>query len=146
MSSPLLLSRSDAQPAGFRDLSPQAALLHAHELRLIDVREPDEFVGPLGHIEGAELVPLATLPAAAAGWDKSAPVLLICRSGARSARGAGTLAQLGFTQLFNLLGGMLAWDASALPRHTGDPSPEGHPAPAPDDTMKPAATRIVEPS
>jgi rhodanese-related sulfurtransferase len=112
----LLLSRSDAQPAGYRDLPPLGALHHLGELRLVDVREPDEFIGPLGHVPGAELVPLLTIAAAVADWDRDAPVLLICRSGGRSARAATVLAGMGFRNLFNLVGGMLAWDANALPR------------------------------
>lgn len=120
---PLLLTRSDAQPAGFRDVSPFAAVHHLGDLRLIDVREPDEFVGPLGHIPGAELVPVSTIPAAAAAWNRDEPVLLICRSGARSGRAATTLAGMGFRHLFNLVGGMIAWDANALPRLRDDDTP-----------------------
>lgn len=119
----LLHARSDAQPSGYRDISPLAALHHLGELRLIDVRESDEYVGPLGHIPGAELVPLATVPDAARAWDRDQPVLLICRSGARSARAAALLAGLGFRNLYNLVGGMTAWDANAHPRLRGDDTP-----------------------
>lgn len=118
-----LLTRSDAQPAGFRDLSPLGALHHLGELRLVDVREPDEYVGPLGHIPGAELVPVSTVAAAAAAWDRDTPVLLICRSGARSARAGAALAGMGFRHLYNLVGGMLAWDANGLPRVREDDTP-----------------------
>ena len=38
--------------------------------RIVDVREPSEFTGPLGHIPGAELVPLATVERAARDWAK----------------------------------------------------------------------------
>lgn len=123
MAPSLLLSRSDAQPAGYRDLSPLAALHHLGQVRLVDVREPDEFIGPLGHVPGAELVPLSTVTAAAAAWNREAPVLLICRSGGRSARAATALAGMGFHQLFNLVGGMLAWDANGLPRLREEDSP-----------------------
>ncbi|MDP2314294.1 MAG: rhodanese-like domain-containing protein [Pseudomonadota bacterium] len=120
---PLLLSRSDAQSGGYRDLSPLAALHHLGDVRLVDVREADEFVGPLGHVPGAELVPLSTVTAAAADWDRDQPVLLICRSGARSARAAIALAGMGFQSLYNLVGGMLAWEVNALPRLRGDDTP-----------------------
>ncbi len=109
-----LLSRSDARP-GYRDVPPLVALDHVGALRLVDVREPDEFVGPLGHLGGADLVPLSTLADAATAWDRQAPILLICRSGVRSARAATLLAGMGFRNLFNLMGGMLAWEANALP-------------------------------
>ena len=111
-----LLARSDPHPAGYREISPLAAQHHLGDLRVIDVREPDEFVGPLGHVPGAELVPLATLAGAAAGWRRDKPLLLICRSGGRSSRAAILLAGMGFRQLFNLAGGMLVWDANGLPR------------------------------
>ncbi|WP_205519821.1 rhodanese-like domain-containing protein [Pyxidicoccus caerfyrddinensis] len=78
------------------------------EVRRIDVREPDEYTGPLGHLPGAELVPLGTLEAASAAWPREAPLLLICRSGGRSAKAAQALAQRGFRHLYNLAGGMLA--------------------------------------
>lgn len=120
---PLLLSRSDAQPGGYRDVAPLEALPHLGELRLVDVREPDEFVGPLGHVPGAELVPLSTVPAAAAAWNRDEPVLLVCRSGGRSARAATTLASMGFRHLFNLVGGMIAWEANALPHLRDDDTP-----------------------
>ncbi len=109
MVSPLLLSRSLAHSAGYRDIPVAAARQHLSELRLVDVREPDEFVGPLGHMLGAELVPLATVENAASRWDPEVPVLLICRSGARSGRAAAALAARGFRNVFNLTGGMLAW-------------------------------------
>ncbi len=111
-----LLTQSSLQPAGYREVAPLAVLPHLGELRIVDVREPDEYVGPLGHIAGAALVPLSTVPEAAAAWDRDQPVLLICRSGARSGRAAAFLAAQGYRNLFNLTGGMLAWDANQLPR------------------------------
>lgn len=83
--------------------------------RLVDVREPAEFTGDLGHIAGAELVPLATLDAACARWPRDAELVLVCRSGARSARAAARLSSLGFHTVRNLEGGMLAWCAAGLP-------------------------------
>jgi sulfur-carrier protein adenylyltransferase/sulfurtransferase len=76
--------------------------------RRIDVREPTEFEGVLGHLPRSELVPLATLLGAAEAWPRTEPLLLVCRSGARSMKAARMLAELGFTSLYNLEGGMLA--------------------------------------
>lgn len=76
------------------------------DVRLVDVRERHEFVGSLGHLPGAELVPLATLASASASWPLDAPILLICRSGVRSTQAALQLAAGGFRQLYNLTGGM----------------------------------------
>lgn len=80
--------------------------------RLIDVREPSEYQG--GHVPGAELVPLATVTAAAADWDRSAPITVICRSGHRSMIAAQKLEEMGFSSIVNVQGGMLAWRGAAV--------------------------------
>jgi rhodanese-related sulfurtransferase len=102
-------------PAGFSDVRPADALANLSAFRLIDVRQPDEYVGPLRHIAGAELVPLGTLLDAAADWKKDQAILLICRSGARSVNGGTAMARLGFTRVYNLVGGMIAWNEAKLP-------------------------------
>ena len=109
-----LASRS--APLGpFRELGVDSAAPHVGAVRVIDVREVPEFNDALGHILTAELVPLATVPVAAVSWDREAPVLVVCRSGGRSARAALALTQMGFRRVYNLAGGMLAWNASGLP-------------------------------
>lgn len=95
-------------PRPFQDITPAQLGTLGPEVRRIDVREPDEYTGPLGHLPGAELVPLGTLEAASASWSRETPLLLICKSGGRSARAAQALAQRGFEHLYNLAGGMLA--------------------------------------
>lgn len=84
-------------------------------IRRIDVREPHEFNGPLGHLPGAELVPLGTLPLRCGEWNPEAPVLLICRSGGRSGQAAAFLKSRGFARPINLAGGMLAVEQAGLP-------------------------------
>jgi glyoxylase-like metal-dependent hydrolase (beta-lactamase superfamily II)/rhodanese-related sulfurtransferase len=76
-------------------------------IRIIDVREDHEFGGELGHLEGAENIPMPAFPEAATTWDRAQPLLVICRSGRRSRGVCEKLADLGFTQVFNLRGGML---------------------------------------
>lgn len=78
-------------------------------VRIVDVRERDEFDGELGHLEGAELVPLAEIAREAQAWDRAAPLLLVCRSGRRSMNAALQLVALGFGEVMNLEGGMLAY-------------------------------------
>ena len=92
----------------YQDISPSQLEALGPGVRRIDVREPEEYTGPLGHLPGAELVPLGTLEATSASWPREAPLLLICRSGGRSAKAARALAQRGFSHLYNLAGGMLA--------------------------------------
>ena len=102
-------------PAGYRDVAPAAlpTSLPA-ELVLVDVREPAEFTGELGHVPGAQLVPMGGLPLAAAGWDRNAEYLIICKSGGRSGMSAQAMLRMGFTKVMNLTGGMLAWNAAGL--------------------------------
>ncbi|RKH71576.1 rhodanese-like domain-containing protein [Corallococcus aberystwythensis] len=103
-------------PHPYQDLTPSQLDTLGPEVRRIDVREPDEFTGPLSHLPGAELVPLGTLEAAAASWPREQPLLLICRSGGRSAKAAQALAQCGFKHLYNLAGGMLAVRETRAPQ------------------------------
>jgi glyoxylase-like metal-dependent hydrolase (beta-lactamase superfamily II) len=83
--------------------------------RLIDVRERDEFEGDLGHLECAELVPLATLKTASAHWNRDEPIYLVCRSGRRSADAAAELLELGFTNVVSVRGGMEAVNKAGMP-------------------------------
>lgn len=80
------------------------------EETIIDVREYPEFAA--GHIEDARLVPLATIAGAAGEWDRTSRLLLVCKSGRRAEQARRTLADLGFTALNVLPGGMDAWTAA----------------------------------
>ncbi|MCG3136094.1 MAG: Hydroxyacylglutathione hydrolase [Planctomycetes bacterium] len=85
---------------------------------LLDVREPFEFRGPTGrHAPGAVLVPLASLPSRLAELapHRDREVLVICKSGGRSARAAEFLISRGFRRVFNVAGGTDAWAATGLP-------------------------------
>jgi glyoxylase-like metal-dependent hydrolase (beta-lactamase superfamily II)/rhodanese-related sulfurtransferase len=82
---------------------------HARDVQVLDVREPDEFDGPLGHIDGAILIPLGALAARAGELSRERPVVAVCRAGGRSAQATVILQQAGFTDVANLAGGMLRW-------------------------------------
>jgi rhodanese-related sulfurtransferase len=75
---------------------------------VVDVREAEEFEA--GHIAGAMLAPLTTVDKAVADVAKDREIALVCRSGRRSALAYRRLAELGYTRLLNLEGGMLAWE------------------------------------
>jgi sulfur-carrier protein adenylyltransferase/sulfurtransferase len=111
----MLASKGEPTPWGWREIPVRDAAEALAEVRVIDVREPSEYTGPLGHIAGAELVPLGTVASAAAGWSREQPLLLVCRSGGRSGHAARALRQLGFATLYNLSGGMMAWNDAGLP-------------------------------
>lgn len=83
---------------------------------IVDVREPDEFAGPLGHIPGARLVPLGTLTRRLEELGPvGAPVVTVCKGGGRSATAAAVLTVSGFRDVRSLEGGMLRWSALGLP-------------------------------
>jgi rhodanese-related sulfurtransferase len=82
---------------------------------IVDVREPHEFSGDLGHIAGAELVPLASLSAASESWNRDRDIVVVCRSGGRSERGCALLTGAGFRHVRNLDGGMAAYNQLGLP-------------------------------
>lgn len=101
--------------AGIWEIAPAALEEHAGQAQIVDVREPAEFDGPLGHVAGAMLVPLAQLPARVGDFAKDRPLVTVCRSGARSAQAAVLLGKAGFASVANLAGGMLRWRAEGHP-------------------------------
>ncbi len=111
----MIYEKSTPHALGYREASPEAVVALRGKVRTVDVREPDEFTGELGHIEGAELVPLATVESAATKWNKDAELVLVCRSGGRSGRAAEALVRMGFSRVVNMTGGMLAVQAAKLP-------------------------------
>ncbi len=78
------------------------------EMVLLDVRMPEEYRE--GHIPGSRLLPLPVLPSRANELpaDKSTPLVVYCRSGARSAQAANKLVQMGYEQVFDM-GGIISW-------------------------------------
>jgi sulfur dioxygenase len=97
--------------AGIWEVQPHWLEEHLRDVQIVDVREADEFNGPLGHVPGAKLIPLGTLNARAADLAKTRPIVVVCRSGARSAQATLMLGKAGFERVANLSGGMLRWRA-----------------------------------
>ncbi len=95
--------------AGIWEVQPNWLEEHLREVQIVDVREPDEFNGPLGHVPGAKLIPLGKLSDGINSIDKTKPVVVVCRSGARSAQATLMLGKAGFEKVANLSGGMLRW-------------------------------------
>jgi rhodanese-related sulfurtransferase len=81
------------------------------EGQLVDVREPREFAAQA--LPEAVNIPLGELPARLSELDRSRRVVVICRSGGRSANGAELLVGCGFTDVVNLSDGMLAVHSSS---------------------------------
>jgi len=94
---------------GIWEVQPHWLEEHLKDVLIVDVREPDEFNGPLGHVPGAKLLPLGTLTKCCGELAKEKPIVVVCRSGARSAQATVLLGKAGFDKVANLSGGMLRW-------------------------------------
>jgi glyoxylase-like metal-dependent hydrolase (beta-lactamase superfamily II)/rhodanese-related sulfurtransferase len=101
--------------AGIYEVDPEWLDENRQRVQIIDVREPNEFNGILGHIEGAKLIPLGQLRKQCNELSKTTPVVAVCRSGARSAQAVFILGNAGFTLIANLAGGMINWRSHTLP-------------------------------
>ena len=84
---------------------------------IVDVREPEEYTGELGHIAGSLLIPLKDLTARAEELSahKERHIIVVCRAGVRSTTAAAILTGLGYEHVSNLKGGMLDWNQQQLP-------------------------------
>ncbi len=95
-------------PGGIPEVPPDWVEENRAKVFVLDVREPGEFTGELGHIPGAVLVPLGQLSARLDELPKDKPVVCVCKSGGRSGKATAILQQAGF-RCANLPGGMLRW-------------------------------------
>lgn len=94
--------------------APQLAemLEQNSEVQIVDIRQPAEVAS--GTVPGAETIPMHTIPLRIQDIKQDKPVVLVCRSGARSAQACMFLAQQGYENIFNLRGGMMGWAGSGL--------------------------------
>lgn len=100
--------------AGFWEIEPAWVEEHAADVEILDVRDEDEYAGPLGHIHGARLLPLKRLERSIGELNRDRPIVTVCRAGARSAQAAAILKKAGFAKVANMAGGMLRWRAQKL--------------------------------
>jgi len=88
-----------------------------NQITLIDVRELSEYEA--GHIKNAINIPRGVLESEMDSnpdfADKTQAIVLMCKTGGRSALSLLSVQQLGFTKLYSLKGGYLAWEAEGLP-------------------------------
>lgn len=84
---------------------------------LIDVRESEEYEA--GHVTGAINIPRGVIEMEMDNnpdfIDRQRPIVLMCRSGGRSALAALSIEKLGFSNVRSLMGGFQSWEASGLP-------------------------------
>jgi rhodanese-related sulfurtransferase len=84
---------------------------------ILDVREPSEWND--AHIAGATLIPLGELQARVNELPKDKEIVVVCRSGNRSAEGRDILLNSGFTQVTSMAGGLNQWKAAGYPTVSG---------------------------
>jgi sulfur dioxygenase len=101
--------------AGIPEIDPAWVAEHRDVLAVVDVREADELAGPERRIDGSLHVPLGSLSARLSEIPVDRPVVLVCRSGRRSAHATTILRQAGRMDCANMQGGMLRWRGLGLP-------------------------------
>jgi len=94
------------------ELTPQQVSTRLDEAQIVDVREAEGLVD--GMIPGARHIPLGLIPDSHAALDPTRAVIVVCRSGRRSAAAADHLSEAGFDAQ-TMTGGMLEWAADGLP-------------------------------
>jgi rhodanese-related sulfurtransferase len=113
-----------AEAAGYATVDVRAAygaLSSDQDAQIVDVREPEEWA-ETDVPEGAVLIPLGDLESQAASkLAADRPVYVICRSGNRSRTASDILVGLGFTKVYNVDGGVIAWLDAGLPVETYQP-------------------------
>jgi rhodanese-related sulfurtransferase len=83
------------------------------DLQLVDVRSQAEFGG--GRLGGARNLPLGDLGGRLGELNKDKPLIVYCRSGARSSAALKQLRNAGFAQAKHMRGGILAWQGAGYP-------------------------------
>ena len=122
-----MVSASSPKPT-IIDMSPEDFVQSAKVLQFIDVRSrfeynlfhaPDAINLSLPHILMAQMPLLRNLVIPQWFWElpRDEPIAVICLTAHRSPMAAQALVKLGFSQVFNITGGMMAWQKAGLPTH-----------------------------
>ena len=103
-------------------LSKEVSTTEAVNLRnagafILDVRQPEEWNEY--HVPGSTLIPLGELETRAKELPRDKKIVVVCRSGNRSATGRDILLKAGFPQVTSLAGGLSQWKAAGHPTVTG---------------------------
>ncbi len=108
----LFAKEQTISPDGARQLM---ATDRFEKYQLLDVRQPKEY--EQSHLPGATLIPLSDLVNNLSSLNKNEPVIVYCRSGVRSKAACQILIQAGFTDCYNMTGGIMKWSGAEA---TGD--------------------------
>ena len=102
-------------------MAPKAmyeVLKEAPYAQLIDVRTKDEY--GVSHLKNSQNICITDddFKTKVASLDKNAPIYVYCKKGGRSARAAKVLKEMGFTKIYDLQGGITAWDKARLDKES----------------------------
>ena len=100
---------------GVFDISPADLLKHQSSVLVVDVRQPEEYTGELGHIADSRLIVLNTLPQHLAELPKDQSIVFVCLLGGRSSQATAYARSQGFEHVYNMTGGMKLWNQLNLP-------------------------------
>ena len=92
------------------DVATVRALQGRDDVVILDVREQSEY--DAGHIAGVKLIPINSVANRLNEIPKDKPVIVTCRSGNRSGQVTELLRQQGYTNVHNMTGGIVAWQAA----------------------------------
>ena len=98
-------------------VSDASAMIQSYpNLVILDVRTAQEYAQ--GHVKGAINIPLSDLPGRIGELDRNRPILVYCQTGVRSAQASTILVNSGFTQVYDMEGGLNAWINAGYPTVT----------------------------
>lgn len=113
----LLWSLFGSRIRGIKEVDCTGALqlINHKDALVLDVREDSEYKA--GHLLKAKLIPLGKLKERLGELEKyrNQPIVVVCRSGNRSGSACAMLGKEGFTQAYNLVGGVMDWQKRKLP-------------------------------
>jgi len=110
---------SGGQQLAYKTISvsdASAMIQSSSNLLVVDVRTPQEYAQ--GHLKAATNIPLSDLPLRIGGLDRNRSILVYCQTGVRSAQAATMLVNAGFTQVYDMEGGLTAWINAGYPTVT----------------------------
>jgi len=119
-------------PVALQPIAFQKTLLASATKQVLDVRTPDEYNS--GHLSGATNINFydSDFARQIARLDKKTPVFVYCKAGGRSAKAAEALQAAGFSAIYDLAGGMMAWANEQMPVASSEAAPHKDSFTAPD--------------
>jgi rhodanese-related sulfurtransferase len=114
-----LTSRDTTESSGYpREISVDEAVAKRDAgVFILDVRQPEEWNE--FHVPDSTLIPLGELASRVDELPKDQEIVIVCRSGNRSAQGRDILLDAGFTQVTSMAGGLTQWRAAGYPTISG---------------------------